>query len=113
MFWAGERIFKVIIYKGDHELARADTVSIARIAMSDDSFQRNNDYNLIDNNCEHFSTFCRTGKKHTWRVSRYGTVHGGRRVCFVLPTNIANTSHASHLANGRRVYGVLSTCNSL
>lgn len=55
----------MIVFSRDSEEARADSVKIARMALRDKGFQKNNNYDLLDNNCEHFSTFCRTGVKNS------------------------------------------------
>ena len=56
-------------------LPASETIRIAKEQLSDGS------YSMIWNNCEHFATYCATGKKKSWQVKRFlsglGTVAVG------------------------------------
>ncbi len=45
-------------------------------AQRADSLLNNADYDLLENNCEHFATWCVTGEKESNQVDRFLTVAG-------------------------------------
>lgn len=68
--------FVVIAYDNDSAEARADTVEIAMMAIAEPCW-RDARYDLLDHNCEHFATFCRTGEKKSNQVDVGAGVGGG------------------------------------
>lgn len=72
-FLDSEAYFKVITYHNDSAAARQDTVRIARMARGQRHWV-NTRYNVFDNNCEHFTTFCKTGRGYSRQVTH------GRRI---------------------------------
>lgn len=75
-FLDGYSDFVVITYDNDSAEARADTVEIAMMAIAEPCW-RDARYDLLDHNCEHFATFCRTGAKKSNQVDVGAGVGGG------------------------------------
>ncbi|CAM9757520.1 unnamed protein product [Discosporangium mesarthrocarpum] len=66
-FLDNQEYFDVIRYNNDSPEAREDTVTCALLAC-DNRYWKQEEYNLLENNCEHFSSFCRTGHKESVQV---------------------------------------------
>jgi hypothetical protein len=66
-----------ILRRHDYEerLRASETVTIANKQLSDSG------YSMLWNNCEHFATYCATGKRQSWQVRRafsgLGTIAAG------------------------------------
>ena len=73
-------------------LLASETIRIAREQLSDRS------YSMVWNNCEHFATYCATGKKKSQQVKRVlsglGTVAAGV-VLFVLTRVVSSQGRRS------------------
>jgi hypothetical protein len=65
----------------EERLRASETVTVAKNQLSDSR------YSMLWNNCEHFATYCVTGKRKSWQVRRafsgLGTVAAGF-VLFIL-----------------------------
>lgn len=72
-----------VLRRRDYEerLRASETVTVAKNQLSDSR------YSMLWNNCEHFATYCVTGKRKSWQVRRafsgLGTVAAGF-VLFIL-----------------------------
>ena len=76
-FLDGQSSFDVIIYDNDRPEAKEDTAAIAIMAIDDPSWKEER-YNLLTHNCEHFSKFCRMGVKISPQVQKGATKAGSK-----------------------------------
>lgn len=67
-FLEGQDQFEVVQYKNDSAEARADTLAVAMMATRDD-YWTDAPYDILGNNCEHFTNFCRVGEKYSRQAS--------------------------------------------
>lgn len=66
-FLNGESKFFIVVYTNDQAVARADTVLMAKLLVGDEHWAKER-YNLIFNNCEHMTKYCRTGWNGSMQV---------------------------------------------
>lgn len=59
-------------YETHHRLPKPDTASLAtNIYCESNNRPESYEYNLITNNCEHFATYCATGKMYSLQVAEF------------------------------------------
>lgn len=66
-FLSGEDKLQVLQYKRDSDEARADSLAMALMA-TEERVWKDLPYDILGNNCEHFTHFCRVGKKFSVQV---------------------------------------------
>lgn len=69
-FLEGNDEFEVLLYKRDSDEARADTLAIAMMATQE-QYWTEAPYDVLGNNCEHFTNFCRVGHKYSRQASAW------------------------------------------
>lgn len=69
-FLSGEDELQVLLYKRDSDEARADSLAMALMA-TEERVWKDVPYDILGNNCEHFTHFCRVGKKFSVQVCMY------------------------------------------
>lgn len=62
---------KVCVVEYKHRYPKQFTIRRAKILYSEKEKTRNYNYNLFHNNCEHFATYCSTGKTFSVQVSKF------------------------------------------
>ena len=67
----GESVFAIVIYENDTDIKKEKTKEKAKLALETYKDCPADLYNVISSNCEHFATWCRTGRSGIGLVETY------------------------------------------
>ena len=73
-FRGGETVFAIVVYDADTDVLKGTTLNKARLALQLYKDDPQDLYNALGSNCEHFATWCRTGRSVNNLSSMYQLV---------------------------------------